>query len=206
MNARLATLAGRYARLPRTAPIAGECRESRGMLDAMRRGSGLAAALALLVAGCARLAPQPMPAPAPAAVVPGEAAAGTDLLGVLAYSLSLQGAPYAAGGESPASGFDCSGLVRHVYGQLGIDLPRDTREMAAALPQVSRADLRAGDLVFFNTTGRRSSHVGIYLGDQRFIHAPSRRTGRVLVSSLGAPYWAARLDDQRRPEPGDPQR
>jgi len=108
--------------------------------------------------------------------------------------------PYQAGGESLETGFDCSGFTRHVVGQtLGIELPRSALEQARApsLRSVSRDALQAGDLVFFNTQQRAFSHVGIYVGDGRFIHAP--RTGaQIRTESMGAAYWSRRYDGARR--------
>jgi cell wall-associated NlpC family hydrolase len=115
------------------------------------------------------------------------------------YALSLQGTPYRYGKETPEEGFDCSGFVKHVYGRHGIWLPRTVREMASALPTVPNYDLRSGDLVFFNTSGRTYSHVGIFINDDKFIHAPSQRTGRVLVSSMNNSYWRQRFVGVRRP-------
>lgn len=118
---------------------------------------------------------------------------------VLEYALSLQGIPYHYGKDSPAQGFDCSGFVKHVYEQHGVFLPRTVREMARSLPQIPKNDLHSGDLVFFNTNGRPFSHVGIYVDNDNFVHAPSRRTGKVLVSSLKNPYWRRRFIGARRP-------
>jgi cell wall-associated NlpC family hydrolase len=115
------------------------------------------------------------------------------------YALSLRGVPYRYGKETPKQGFDCSGFVKHVYAKKGIWLPRTVREMAAALRPISKNDLRSGDLVFFNTSGRTYSHVGIFIDDDKFIHAPSRRTGRVLVSSMNNGYWCKRFVGARRP-------
>ncbi len=118
---------------------------------------------------------------------------------LIEYALSLEGTPYRWGEESPDDGFDCSGFVKHVYGKHGIRLPRTAREMATVLPTVPRYDLRSGDLVFFNTSGRKYSHVGIYINRDKFIHAPSKGTGRVLVSSLNNSYWRKRFVGVRRP-------
>jgi cell wall-associated NlpC family hydrolase len=118
---------------------------------------------------------------------------------VIEYALSLQGSPYHYGKNSPAQGFDCSGFVKHVYEQYGVFLPRTAQEMARSLPQISKNDLHAGDLVFFNTNGRPFSHVGIYIDNNNFIHAPSRQIGKVLVSSLNNPYWQSRFIAARRP-------
>jgi len=109
--------------------------------------------------------------------------------------------PYQAGGQSAETGFDCSGFTRHVFEQtLGIELPRSAHEQALApmLRQVSSRDaLQPGDLVFFNTQRKTFSHVGIYLGDGRFIHAP--RTGaQIRTESLAAAYWSRRYTGARR--------
>jgi cell wall-associated NlpC family hydrolase len=118
---------------------------------------------------------------------------------LIRYALSLQGKPYRWGKESPEEGFDCSGFVMHVYGRHGINLPRTAREMAATLPIVPKRAVRSGDLVFFHTRSHKYSHVGIYLNDDRFIHAPNRRIGRVLVSRLNNSYWGKRFVGVRRP-------
>ena len=115
------------------------------------------------------------------------------------YALSLQGIPYRYGKETPEEGFDCSGFVKHVYGRYGILLPRSASAMATVLPSISQYDIRSGDLVFFNTSGKRYSHVGIFINDDKFIHAPSQRTGRVLVSNLNNSYWQKRFVGARRP-------
>lgn len=115
------------------------------------------------------------------------------------YALSLQGTPYRPGKETPEEGFDCSGFVKHVYSKHGVWLPRTTSEMASALPPVPANYLRSGDLVFFNTSGHTYSHVGIFIENDKFIHAPSSRTGRVLVSSLSNDYWRKHYVGARRP-------
>jgi cell wall-associated NlpC family hydrolase len=117
----------------------------------------------------------------------------------LAYALSLTGTRYRYGGTTPAEGFDCSGFVRYVFGHFGVELPRSAREMAAALPKVDADERRPGDLVFFNTNGKPFSHVGIYLGNGRFVHATSSRTKLVMVSELSDSYWSKRLNGVRRP-------
>jgi cell wall-associated NlpC family hydrolase len=109
--------------------------------------------------------------------------------------------PYQAGGQSAETGFDCSGFTRHVFEQaLGIELPRSVQEQAQASmlrPVASREALQAGDLVFFNTQQRTYSHVGIYLGDGRFIHAP--RTGaQIRTESIAVAYWSRRYTGARR--------
>jgi cell wall-associated NlpC family hydrolase len=117
---------------------------------------------------------------------------------VIFYALSLVGIHYRWGGTSPQTGFDCSGLVGHVYRQIaGLVLPRDSYAMAKLGTPVAPDDLRPGDLVFFNTMRRPFSHVGIYLGDRRFVHAPS--AGKAVdVVDMAAPYWAKRYNGARR--------
>ena len=118
---------------------------------------------------------------------------------IITYALSLQGVPYRYGKESPEEGFDCSGFVKHVYGKQGIVLPRTVKGLALSLPQIPKNDVLSGDLVFFNTNGKSFSHVGIYVNNDKFVHAPSRRTGRVLVSSLKNQYWQKHYTGARRP-------
>ena len=113
------------------------------------------------------------------------------------------GTPYVYGGRSPEAGFDCSGLVAHVFERAwGLKLPRSARAQAKAGKPVRFADLRPGDLVFYNTRKRAYSHVGIYLGHGRFVHAP--RTGaRVRIESVHTRYWRVRFNGARRlQEPG----
>ena len=118
---------------------------------------------------------------------------------MVSYALSLQGTPYHYGKSSPEEGFDCSGFVQHVYGRQGISLPRTVQGMAQSLMAVPKNDLHSGDLVFFNTSGKPFSHVGIYVSNDNFIHAPSQNTGKVLVSSLKNRYWGQRFMCARRP-------
>ena len=114
------------------------------------------------------------------------------------YALGLLGVNYKFGGNTPESGLDCSGLVRYVFQQVtGVDLPRTAKEMSGVGASVPVADLKPGDLVFFNTRRFAFSHVGIYLGDNQFIHAP--RTGReVEVTTLDKRYWQTRFNGARR--------
>lgn len=115
------------------------------------------------------------------------------------YAVSLVGSPYKLGGDTPETGLDCSGFVGHVFSTtLGLRLPRDSRSISDATQPLATDELRPGDLVFFNTLNRAFSHVGIYLGDQRFVHASSSRTGSVMVSSLQDRYWRDRFDGGRR--------
>ncbi len=117
---------------------------------------------------------------------------------VLQRALALLGTPYRWGGTSPDKGFDCSGLVGYVFrNALGIELPRVSREMAQRGELISdRANLNEGDLVFFGKSGQ-VDHVGIYVGEGRFVHAP--RTGKdVMVSSLETGYWSGKYLQARR--------
>lgn len=121
------------------------------------------------------------------------------------YAVSLVGSPYRLGGTSPETGLDCSGFVGHVFSEVaGVKLPRDARSISQAAQPVPRDELRPGDLVFFNTLKRPFSHVGIYLGDDRFVHATSSRTGSVMVSNLNDRYWRQRFNGARRVEAGQP--
>lgn len=105
--------------------------------------------------------------------------------------------PYKWGGNNAINGFDCSGLVRAIYLQLGKSLPRATSDQAAATNVIQRSQLRPGDLVFFNTNRRKFSHVGIYVGDDKFIHAP--RTGaQVRIEELSSKYWNKHFTGARR--------
>ena len=116
-------------------------------------------------------------------------------------ALVTVGVRYHYGGSSPETGFDCSGLVAHVYERAwGIAVPRNTEEQRAVGRPVKLADLQPGDLVFYNTRNRPFSHVGIYLGDGDFVHAP-RRGQRVRVESIRSSYWRARFDGARRLDP-----
>ena len=128
----------------------------------------------------------------------GKPAADGEMKGVLQRALALLGTPYRWGGTSPDSGFDCSGLVGYVFrNALGIELPRVSREMAkSGQPIADRSALTAGDLVFFGKKGE-VDHVGIYVGEGRFVHAP--RSGRdVTVSSLDSGYWSDKFLSARR--------
>ena len=118
------------------------------------------------------------------------------------YAVSLVGSPYRLGGTSPETGLDCSGFVGHVFRQAaGIVLPRDARAISESARPLPPAELRPGDLVFFNTLNRAFSHVGIYLGEDRFVHATSSRSGSVMVSNLKDRYWNQRFDGARRAAP-----
>ena len=113
-------------------------------------------------------------------------------------ALSFLGVTYKWGSSNPERGFDCSGLVSHVFEQVaGIILPRNSQAMSKVGEKVDKSDLQPGDLVFFNTLKRPNSHVGIYIGDERFVHAPSRG-GEVEVSDMQEGYWKKRFNGARR--------
>lgn len=113
-------------------------------------------------------------------------------------ALSMIGIRYKYGGTAPDSGLDCSGLVRYVFKESwGKELPRTSEEMSRLGEKVNAQELQPGDLVFYNTLRRTFSHVGIYLGDNRFIHAPSGG-GQVRIESMDLGYWKKRFNGARR--------
>ena len=115
-------------------------------------------------------------------------------------AMNFLGVPYVRGGSSEATGFDCSGFTRHIFeNSIGLALPRRADEQAssAVLLAINRAELRPGDLVFFNTMKRTFSHVGIYVGDDKFIHAP-RSGSEVRIEDMRESYWARRFTGARR--------
>jgi cell wall-associated NlpC family hydrolase len=110
--------------------------------------------------------------------------------------LQFQGVPYRSGGSDP-SGFDCSGFVQYVFSRFGTALPREVRDQYHAGRSVDLDDVEPGDLLFFETAGRGASHVGLAIGGDEFVHAPSSR-GVVRVERYSAPYWASRFVGARR--------
>lgn len=117
---------------------------------------------------------------------------------ITSYALSLIGVDYRFGGNTPDQGLDCSGLIRYVFQQAtGLSLPRSAREQSRLGESVSKEKLQPGDLVFFNTRRFQFSHVGLYIGDNRFIHAPSSG-GAVQVVSLDNAYWKKAFNGARR--------
>jgi hypothetical protein len=113
-------------------------------------------------------------------------------------AMGFLGVPYRRGGNSVETGFDCSGFVKAMYEQtIGLVLPRRANEQAAATQHIDKRELQPGDLVFFNTLRRTFSHVGIYVGDNKFIHSP-KPGATVRVEDMGVPYWATRFDGARR--------
>lgn len=132
---------------------------------------------------------------APPATAPAEAPTET-LGGLVRTALDFLGVPYRNGGSDP-SGFDCSGFVQWVFGRHGLALPREVRDQYEVGQTVDLDQVREGDLLFFQTVARGASHVGIALGNGRFVHAPSSR-GVVRVEPYTAAYWARRFVGARR--------
>ena len=154
-------------------------------------GSGPVAIPAPTDAGPVTATPPAVPPVAPVASrgnADGYALSGT--------ALSLRGTPYRLGGEDP-SGFDCSGFVQYVYEQHGVAMPREVRDQFRVGKRVDRDQLEPGDLVFFSTVAPGASHVGIIIGGDQFVHAPSER-GVVRVETLSSQYWAARFVGAKR--------
>lgn len=150
--------------------------------------------LTAALVGCATRAPVPADAPPDATVAPPDVLSSE----VALFALSQLGVPYAYGGTSPDAGFDCSGLVHYVFRRArNVDLPRTSIELARVGENVTPPALQPGDLVFFNTLRREFSHVGIYLGEERFIHAPSTG-GVVRIDNLRSDYWVRRYNGARR--------
>jgi cell wall-associated NlpC family hydrolase len=134
--------------------------------------------------------------PPPVSGTPGHTVA--DGYSISSTALSLRGAPYRNGGADPA-GFDCSGFVKYVFEQHGVGLPRDTRHQFEVGADIDPAQLAPGDLVFFTTVAPGASHVGIAVGGDQFVHAPSSN-GVVRVESLSSQYWSSRFVGARRVE------
>jgi cell wall-associated NlpC family hydrolase len=199
---------------------------------ARRSLRALCAGAAVLVAASAAAQPGAPPAPSTAASAPAAGDAVLDLLrerGLLSSpgpleatrfvrqvretaselvmtAMNFLGVPYRRGGNSADQGFDCSGFTRHVFEHsIGLVLPRRSHEQAqhAGLLPVRREELKPGDLVFFNTMRQAFSHVGIYVGDGRFIHAPATG-GEVRVEDMRAAYWQRRFNGARRATAAEP--
>jgi cell wall-associated NlpC family hydrolase len=113
-------------------------------------------------------------------------------------AMGFLGVPYRRGGNNAETGFDCSGFVRAMYEQtVGLVLPRQAKEQAAATQTIDKKDLQPGDLVFFNTMRKAFSHVGIYIGEGKFIHSP-KPGAQVRVEDMGQSYWQTRFNGARR--------
>ena len=121
---------------------------------------------------------------------------GFDGYALVGTALALRGAPYRNGGADP-QGFDCSGFTQYVFAQYGVALPREVREQFKQGKKISENDLSPGDLIFFSTTEPGPSHVGIAVGGDEFVHAPSS-TGVVRVEHIGSSYWSPRYLGARR--------
>ena len=169
----------------------------------MGRNSLFYCVLLVIISGCGSLGPTtPAPVRPPAApIAKSPAPPRAERSEALLQALLALGLDYRYGGNSHVTGFDCSGLVAHVYLEAwNIRLPRNTSAQSQAGVPVSLAELQAGDLVFYDTLKKPFSHVGIYLGDNKFIHAP--KTGaQVRVESLKSVYWQQRYNGARRIEP-----
>ncbi|MBA3269287.1 MAG: C40 family peptidase [Acidobacteria bacterium] len=160
----------------------------------------------LVCAACASsgAVPRPFPMPGspsdpPPLSVPRPrtgALATADGYSISSTALSLRGAPYRHGGVDPA-GFDCSGFVKYVFERHGVTMPRDTRKQFSVGHEVAPTLLEPGDLVFFTTVAPGASHVGIAIGGDQFVHAPST-TGVVRVETLSAQYWSSRFIGAKR--------
>ena len=145
------------------------------------------AALFVSLAGCAS---------APSAPIASSGASASSADRAASHAAQMVGKPYRYGGSSP-TGFDCSGLILYSYKQAGVALPHNTEAQRKAARPVKVGDLRRGDLLFFDQEGKKNSHVGIYLGEGRFVHAPS--SGKAVRSDrLDNPYWKKHLSETRR--------
>lgn len=170
-------------------------------------------ALTAAAAACASTGavPRPFPTPGGSPTAPGTApgtpgrpgtpghpgtGVGADGYSISSTALSLRGAPYRNGGADP-SGFDCSGFVQYVYSQHGVTLPREVRQQFRLGHNVDPRSLEPGDLLFFTTVAPGASHVGIAVGGDQFVHAPSTN-GVVRVENLSSQYWANRFVGARR--------
>lgn len=158
----------------------------------------LIVAVAALSTACAASGarPQPFPTARPVSgtVSPSEPGAGG--YEVTGTALALRGTPYRNGGADP-NGFDCSGFVWYVFAQHGVALPRTVQDQYRVGDSIRPSELQAGDLVFFSTTSRGASHVGIVIGGDSFVHAPSS-SGVVRVERLDASYWSSRYVGAKR--------
>ena len=158
--------------------------------------------LSTISAGCASTGaiPRPFPTPGgdspPATIDRGRADVSADVYAVSGTALGLRGVPYRNGGADP-NGFDCSGFTWYVFAQHGITLPREVRDQFRIGKAVDPYRLAAGDLVFFSTAGPGPSHVGISIGGDEFVHAPSS-AGVVRVERVTSGYWLPRLVGARR--------
>ncbi|KAB2921376.1 MAG: NlpC/P60 family protein [Dechloromonas sp.] len=154
--------------------------------------------LAILVAALLAACGTPGTRPASSGTIAHAPLAVSELGNEIAlYALGLIDTGYRFGGKNPEAGLDCSGMVSYIYERAaGIKVPGSAADIARRGKAIERTALRPGDLVFFNTRNRSFSHVGIYLGDDRFVHAPSTN-GRVRIDALGDRYYAQRFEAAR---------
>ena len=125
------------------------------------------------------------------------ASGSADGYAITSTALALRGTPYVNGGADPTTGFDCSGFTQYVFNQHGLSLPREVREQVSTGKKVKPEELKVGDLIFFSTTAPGATHVGIAIGGDQFIHAPSS-TGVVRIERLSSTYWSQRFVGARR--------
>jgi cell wall-associated NlpC family hydrolase len=179
--------------LPRNAMTAPDPLKTTQTLNMRRRNGllyGLGIGAAVLLTGCSSA---PLSRPASTSPRP-SAPYNSKRNDVAMVALSLLDTPYAWGGRGPATGFDCSGLVAHVLREgAGLRVSGSAADLGRLSRPINRVDLLPGDLVFFNTLGARHSHVGVYVGDGRFVHASNPRTG-VRIDMLNKPYYAQRFE------------
>src|SRR5262245_20168860 len=173
----------------------------------MQTGCGVRVALCILIAlsaaACASSG-NPRPRPFPGAPPPPESSSTAEPAPpvpvarspIVETAMKLRGVPYRNGGSNP-TGFDCSGFVQWVFAKNGVMLPREVREQYGTGQQIELRDVQPGDLVFFQTVSRGASHVGVVIGGDQFVHAPSS-TGVVRVERFSATYWARRFVGARR--------
>ena len=172
--------------------LAGACASSGGLGSPIPRP--------FPVPGGARNGPEARPQPAQPSDLDGEPSAVDDYA-LVGTALSLRGAPYRNGGADP-NGFDCSGFTQYVFGRHGIALPREVLNQFQQGRSVKDAELAPGDLLFFTTVAPGPTHVGIAIGGDQFVHAPSS-TGVVRVERLSASYWSTRYLGARRLTPAN---
>ena len=162
---------------------------------------------AALASACASTGavPKPFPLPGPTAAPPSAPEPpsplstpqkGIDGYALVGTALALRGVPYRNGGSDP-TGFDCSGFTQYVFAQYGVALPREVRDQFQTGTSIDPNDVAPGDLIFFSTTTAGASHVGIAVGSDEFVHAPSS-TGVVRVERLGSSYWGPRFVGAKR--------
>ena len=167
----------------------------RLVLPGMKLHALIACCLAFLLAACGTTPPERGRLPdLPLTTRPGFSEKGNE---VMLFALGLIDTGYRFGGKNPEAGLDCSGMVSFIYDRAaGVKVVGSAADIARKGRQIQRGDLRPGDLVFFNTRNAPFSHVGVYIGDERFVHAPSTN-GRVRIDQMSASYYAQRFEAAR---------